>query len=402
MLIDKCEVCSHDLQGPRINLGKHPLNDDMQKIGVISTSKKYPQEIQLCSICLTAHQLYPVKKETLFFPEYRYRGSVTKDVTMGMKDLVDNALLFYGNTPPKFVLDIGANDGSLLGIIKEKTNCETIGVDPTHAIFDNSGRINHVYCEFFSEETAKKIIENHGKPDIITFTNVFAHIEDLPKLIRAVSHLLSDNNLLVIENHYIGSVLEKNQFDTFYAEHIRTYSAKSFEFIARDLNVEINSIQFPRRYGGNIRVYMSRNTSRDKLVESQDEESFPSKFESIQTTYNKWKIDSLEQIDSLLDIGPLIGKSCPARSVMLYSSLDMNESKMLRVYEHPNSPKIGFCVPGTNIPIVSDELLIEDRTKNLILWSWHIAYELLPYLKDIGFRGDVWAPLPEFKLVESL
>lgn len=401
-MIATCEVCSHNLQGPIIDLGQHPLNDDMKKIGVDSSSKKYPQEIQLCSVCLTAHQLHPVKKETLFFPEYRYRGSVTKDVTLGMRDLVDNALLFYGASSPRFVLDIGANDGSLLGIIKEKTQCETIGVDPTHAIFDNSGRIDHVYCEFFSDETAMKIIENHGKPDIITFTNVFAHIEDLPKLIKAVSLLLSDDNLLVIENHYIGSVLEKNQFDTFYAEHLRTYSAKSFDYIARDLNVEIKSVQFPRRYGGNIRVYMSRNTSLKKLVEDRFEDGFVDKFESIQTTYDKWKAHSLEQIDLLLQAGPLIGKSCPARSVMLYSSLEMSESKMPRVYEHPDSPKIGFCVPGTNIPIVSDELLKEDRTPNLILWSWHIAYEILPYLKNIGFRGDVWTPLPEFRLVETL
>jgi hypothetical protein len=247
-----------------------------------------------------------------------------------------------------------------------------------------------------------KIIENHGKPDIITFTNVFAHIEDLPKLIRAVSHLLSDNNLLVIENHYIGSVLEKNQFDTFYAEHIRTYSAKSFEYIARDLRVEIKSIQFPRRYGGNIRVYMSRNTSHDRVGEVRPEYRFVNEFKSIQTTYDQWKVRSLEQIDSLLKTGPLIGKSCPARSVMLYSSLEMNDRKMLRVYEHPDSPKVGFCVPGTNIPIVSDELLREDRTKNLVLWSWHIAYEMVPYLKNIGFHGDVWAPLPEFRLVEIL
>ena len=401
-MIINCEVCSHNLQGPIIDLGKHPLNDDMQKVGVISEPKKYPQVIQMCSVCFTAHQLYPVNKETLFFPEYRYRGSVTKDVTMGMRDLVENALLFYGKASPKFVLDIGANDGSLLGIIKEKTNCQTIGVDPTHAVYDNSGRIDHVYCEFFSEETARKIIENHGKPDIITFTNVFAHIEDLPKLIQAVSHLLSDNNLLVIENHYIGSVLEKNQFDTFYAEHIRTYSAKSFEYIARDLNVEIKSVQFPRRYGGNIRVYMSRNKSLAREVESANEKNFVNDFGGIQNTYDGWRLASLDKIENILREGPMIGKSCPARSVMLFSSLEMDSKKMGRVFEHPDSPKIGHYVPGTEIPIVSDNYLQTDKSRNLILWSWHIAYELVPYLKDVGFRGNVWTPLPQFKLLEVI
>ena len=219
---------------------------------------------------------------------------------------------------------------------------------------------------------------------------------------RAVSLLLSDDNLLVIENHYIGAVLDKNQFDTFYAEHLRTYSAKSFEFIAKDLGVQIKSIQFPKRYGGNIRVYMSRNSRLDFAIEQIQEVDFINRFMNIQSTYDSWRLRSLEKIETLLLAGPLIGKSCPARSVMLYSSLEMSIEKMSRVYEHPNSPKIGFCVPGTSIPIVSDDLLINDGAKNMILWSWHIAYELIPYLKNLGFKGDIWAPLPEFRLLESI
>ena len=397
-----CEVCGNIVEGPIIDLGSHPLNDDMHRIGTNYVARKYRQEIQLCTSCFTAHQLHPVEKETLFFPEYRYRGSVTKDVLSGMEDLIDNALHFYGSKKLLRVLDIGANDGSLLGIIKTKTGCETIGVDPTNAVLESAGRIDHAYCEFFSSETSNKIIEKHGYPDIITFTNVFAHIEDLTSLIEAVSLLLDQNNLLIIENHYLGSVLEKNQFDTFYAEHIRTYSATSFEFIAKKLNVEIKSIQFPRRYGGNIRVYMSRNPQYLAEKTDVDELSFPERFTKIQSTYDKWLGNSLEQIEKILKDGPLIGKSCPARSVMLYSSLEMNSEKMLAVYEHPHSPKLGFCVPGTSIPIVSDIMLGQEKSRDMILWSWHIAYEIIPYLKEIGYKGKIWSPLPSFHLLDTL
>lgn len=397
-----CEVCENKVEGPVIDLGSHPLNDDMHRIGVDYEAKKYRQEIQLCTSCFTAHQLHPVQKETLFFPEYRYRGSVTKDVLSGMADLVDNALQFYGSGKPLRVLDIGANDGSLLGIMKSKSGCETIGVDPTNAVLESTGRIDHAYCEFFSSETANKILVNHGFPDIITFTNVFAHIENLPLLIEAVSVLLNKSNLLVIENHYLGSVLDKNQFDTFYAEHIRTYSATSFEFIAKKLDIDIKSIQFPRRYGGNIRVYMSRNPNFSLQREEVDELAFSEGFKRIQSTYNNWLGKSLNQIDQILTTGPLVGKSCPARSVMLYSSLEMNSEKMSAVYEHPNSPKLGFCVPGTSIPIISDLTIGAERSQNMILWSWHIAYEILPYLKEIGYRGNIWSPLPDFHLIEKL
>jgi 2-polyprenyl-3-methyl-5-hydroxy-6-metoxy-1,4-benzoquinol methylase len=401
-LINVCEVCGDIVVGPVIDLGSHPLNDDMHRIGTNYVARKYRQEIQLCTNCFTAHQLHPVEKETLFFPEYRYRGSVTKDVLSGMEDLIENALHFYGSRKPLKVLDIGANDGSLLGIFKNKTGCETIGVDPTNAVLESAGRIDHAYCEFFSSETSNKIIENHGHPDIITFTNVFAHIEDLSSLIEAVSLLLDEDNLLVIENHYLGSVLEKNQFDTFYAEHIRTYSAASFEFIAKRLNVEIKSIQFPRRYGGNIRVYMSRNPKYLSEKQNVNESDFPDRFTRIQNTYDHWLENSLEQINQILKNGPLVGKSCPARSVMLYSSLDMNSEKMSAVYEHPRSPKLGFCVPGTSIPIVSDAKLGQEEIQDMILWSWHIAYEIMPYLKDSGYKGRVWAPLPTFHLIDTI
>jgi len=401
-LIVKCEVCGELLNGPIIDLGSHPLNDDMYRIGTPHSTIKYRQEIQLCSCCFTAHQLHPVQKEILFFPEYRYRGSVTRDVVSGMEDLIDNALKFHGTSNNLKVLDIGANDGTLLGLVKKKINAETIGVDPTHAVLDTAERIDHPYCEFFTKETSSKILSTHGFPDIITFTNVFAHIENLPALIEAVSMLLNDDNLLVIENHYLGSVLEKNQFDTFYAEHIRTYSAKSFTYIAKQLNLDIKSVQFPKRYGGNIRVYLSRNPKYTNDTSVTNENHFVEKFEEVQKTYDLWLKDSSDKLEIILKDGLLIGKSCPARSVMLYSSLKMNVDKMSLVYEHPNSPKIGFTVPGTEIPIVSDVQLSSDKNENMILWSWHIAYELIPYLKEIGYRGNVWSPLPQFKLIASL
>ena len=68
------------------------------------------------------------------------------------------------------------------------------------------------------------------------------------------------------------------------------------------------------------------------------------------------------------------------------------------VFEQPNSPKIGYYVPGTDIKIVSDKFLIDMGYLRLVLWSWHITDEVLEYLKDIGYSGEVWAPLPTFSL----
>ena len=65
--------------------------------------------------------------------------------------------------------------------------------------------------------------------------------------------------MIVIENHYLGSVLEKNQFDTFYHEHPRTYSLQSFNYISKLLGLSITKVKFPKRYGGNIRIFLENH-----------------------------------------------------------------------------------------------------------------------------------------------
>ena len=39
---------------------------------------------------------------------------------------------------------------------------------------------------------------------------------------------MKKETILIIENHYLLSILKSNQFDTFYHEHPRSYSYNSF------------------------------------------------------------------------------------------------------------------------------------------------------------------------------
>jgi hypothetical protein len=399
-----CEVCLQALAGPTLDFGFHPLCDDLVRVGNPTIAPRYHQEIVLCSNCLTAQQLHQVPKEILFKSDYHYRASLTKDVLHGMSNLVDQTLLQVREVErPLVVLDVGCNDGSLLGIFKEKTSCLTIGIDPTDAILEHSGKIDLMIQSFFDEATAQRVLDEVGFPDVITFTNVFAHIEDFQGLIKALSLLLGSETLLVIENHYLGSIIEGEQFDTFYHEHPRTYSAKSFEVIASSLGLSIRAIEFPSRYGGNIRVTMSQTaTNPVHLVITPNEELFPQKFVSLQQKYESWLIESKKTLNSLMNYGKLRGKALPGRAVMLISALGLTSAEMPFVYEQPNSPKIGFYVPGTNIEIVSDACFPDSSGEIILLWSWHIADEIIEYLKSLGIHGEIWTPLPVFEKVVTI
>ena len=110
-----------------------------------------------------------------------------------------------------------------------KKGARTIAVEPTNAIKDGNN-YHKKFQSYFNSKIAKTIIKNYDKIDFITFTNVFAHINNLKELINNLKILISDKTIIIIENHYLGSVLKKKQFDTFYSEHLRTYSLNSFLF----------------------------------------------------------------------------------------------------------------------------------------------------------------------------
>jgi SAM-dependent methyltransferase len=395
-----CEVCNEPVGELSLDLGVHPLCDDLVPTGSDLLVPKYHQLIALCKNCLTAHQTIQVNKELLFKPSYHYRASLTRDVLDGMRSLAQSIEQTVGALPPEAtVVDIGCNDGSLLGILKETFGCTTIGVDPTEAILESGDKIDFKFNEYFSADTVNAIKSAVNRVDLITFTNVFAHIENLPNLLENLSDLVSDDTTLVIENHYLGAILDRNQFDTFYHEHPRTYSLTSFQYVARSMGMNITQVEFPSRYGGNIRVIMKKcGAALDLSSFINLEGKFIEDFESLQTIYDAWKIHSKRKISELSTRGTVYGKALPGRAVMLISALELDSDQMPAIFEQPTSPKIGNLVPGTKIEVRSDKDLLASNPEVLIVWSWHIIDEIVQYLDSLGYKGEIWVPMPEFRL----
>ena len=139
-----------------------------------------------------------------------------------MTNLRNNIVSEFGNLKGKN-LDIGCNDGSLLDLFK-KYKAITIGVEPTNACVHAKKR-HYILNNFFSKKIASKIKKKFKEIDYIIFTNVFAHINNLDDLIKNLKILKSSNTKIIIENHYLGSVLEKNNL-TLLPRASRTYSLK--------------------------------------------------------------------------------------------------------------------------------------------------------------------------------
>jgi 2-polyprenyl-3-methyl-5-hydroxy-6-metoxy-1,4-benzoquinol methylase len=395
--INNCEVCGNQRLTPVLDLGLHPMCDDLVRVGEDRVCREYPLEVLFCQTCLTAHQRFQVPKHELFPASYHYRSRFTADVLDGMAALVDSCTRRFGQLAGKKVLDIGCNDGSLLDFFR-RTGAATIGIEPTDACVDAKQKGHVVIQEFLSPTVADSVVAAHGKPDFITLTNVFAHIENLREVLDSLRRLMAPHTVIAIENHYLGAVLDGNQFDTFYHEHPRSYSYTSFLHMARSLEAQLLAVEFPSRYGGNIRAFLGRAASgggqiaADHAELSARENRFLDQFVALRQSIERWRETKKHSLTSLIgQHGKLRSKAFPGRAGILVKMLGLNEGSISAVYEKPGSLKIDHYLPGTRIPIRSDEDLfaLSDQTVPLLNLAWHIPEEIRSYLAVHKYAGPV-------------
>jgi hypothetical protein len=211
-----------------------------------------------------------------------------------------------------------------------------------------------------------------------------------------LKRLMAPHTTIVIENHYLGSVLDGNQFDTFYHEHPRTYSFNSFVRMAYSLGRDLLGVEFPSRYGGNIRIFIGDGSvgaqPGDVAALLSREAGYLEKFHAMQLNIERWKRSKRDFLmTQFKQHGKLRAKAFPGRAAILVKLLDLNEDLISAVYEKPGSLKIGNYLPGTRIPILSDDDLfaLPDQAAPLLNLAWHIPTEIRSYLAGHGYKGPI-------------
>ena len=393
-IIKKCQICEKKLFD-FLNLGKQPLCDDLTKKP--NNSKFYKLQVSYCKNCLTAFQKYNIQKKILFPKTYHYRSANTKDVLDGMQNLVLSSKKYFSKIEEKTVLDIGCNDGSLLSLFK-KQGCKTYGIEPTGAYKEAQKKGHKIFNNYFNSSSSNKIKKKIGKIDIVTFTNVFAHIDDLKNLLLSLKNICDDHTLLIIENHYFGEVIKKNQFDTFYHEHPRTYSLKSFVKISEKMKMKIIDYKFVKRYNGNIRIYLSytgkvyktKNDIQKKLI---SERSIINQVRYLQKKVDYWRLKKKKKLNKIVkEKGPIAAKAFPGRASIILNLLKLFSNFISFIYEKNSSLKNNKYAPGTNIKIVKEKFFSEkEKQKKVIInLAWHISSEIKKYLSSkLKYSGKI-------------
>ena len=154
-------------------------------------------------------------------------------------------------------------------------------------------------------------------------------------------------------------------------------------------------MEFPSRYGGNIRIFIGEkskdiNIKNDIDILMSKEKEFVQQFESMNENIIVWKRKMKAKLsDYMQQHGKLKAKAFPGRAAILIKLLDLDENSISAVYEKPGSMKIGHYLPGTRVPIISDDELFSSNEEPILNLAWHISDEIKKYLKKKGCNGDV-------------
>jgi SAM-dependent methyltransferase len=393
-IIKNCQICNNKLT-KFLDLGNQPLCDDLTKKP--NDSSFFKLQVSYCKKCLTAFQKYNVDKKVLFPKSYHYRSANTSDVVDGMKDLVKSSKKYCPKLKDKIVLDIGCNDGTLLSLFK-KEGCKTYGIEPTGASNDAKKKGHKIINKYFDLKTAQQIKKKIKNIDIITFTNVFAHIEDFKNLLASLKLITNQNTLIIIENHYLGEVIKKNQFDTFYHEHPRTYSLQSFMSISKLLETKLIDYKFVKRYNGNIRVYFKKinkiyKTKKNIQKSLNNERIIINTIKSFQKKVDNWKYNKKLLFNKLVkQKGPLPAKAFPGRASILINLLKLDAKYISYIYEKNFSLKSNKYAPGTNIKILKEkDISQKEKQKGIMInFAWHISSEIRNYVRNnLKYKGRI-------------
>ncbi len=402
--INYCQICGSKKIKSVLNLGHQPLADDLKdtrsnNVGTIF----FPIIIGFCKECILLQNNYIVDDKSLYSKNYHYRPGITKDVVSNFGTMSQKLIKLYNLNSKHIVADIGCNDGSLLKQFRKLGIKKTIGIEPTDTIRFAKPEIKTVQ-DFMNASSSKKALKFYGKTDLITTTNVFAHTNNLKSFILGVKKLIKKDGIFVIENHYLGAILKKKQFDSFYHEHLRTYSLTSLIKLMKYYGFKIVNAYTTERYGGNIQAHFTlgnfKKSQNVKFILNKEKKNKLNK----EKTYKKLKKD-IEIIDNKISNfinknkhKKIVAKAFPARASILVHRFTSIKNNISFVAEQPSSLKLNKYVPGTNIKIISSEKFKTFKPDIMIVLAWHLFDTIHKKWKAKLKKTKFVKILPQFKV----
>lgn len=223
--ITSCRICGSSELLDIVDLGAQPLTGVFIK-PEDDDPLRAPLNLVCCQECKFLQLKHDVDKD-LMYSSYWYRSGTNQTMTDHLHGIVHDVNKMVELKDGDFVIDTGANDGTLLK--RYDTGLNRIGVDPSNAILsiDDATKIVKIN-DFFTKESVSTAL-NGNKASVVTSISMFYDLTDPERFVEDIKHVLKDDGLWVVEMNYTGDMIESLGYDMISHEHVAYYTFLTFE-----------------------------------------------------------------------------------------------------------------------------------------------------------------------------
>ena len=403
-----CRFCHYRLHDVVIDLGSSPLsNAYIPPERSMAMEPHYPLKVWFCPQCGLV-QLEAFTSPDDIFSEYDYFSSYSDTWLEHAARYVDHMICDYGVNSNSQVVEIASNDGYLLQYFLQR-GIPSLGVEPA-ANVAQVARERGVPTKnaFFGADTARALKARGYAADLMLGNNVLAHVPDINDFVEGFHILLKPDGFMTVEFPHLLHLIREVQFDTIYHEHFSYLSLGTVRTIFAAHGLEVFHVEELPTHGGSLRVFACQaacpRTVSAAVQDVLNRERAAGLWDgSGYHTFARAALDAkLDLLDFLIGAcrsgKKVCGYGAAAKGNTLLNYAGVRQDLIAAVADR--SPhKQGKLLPGSRIPVVSPEAMLELRPDYVLVLPWNLKEEIMRQLEGIrAWGGRFVTAVPQLKV----
>lgn len=405
-----CRFCQNFLTHRFIDLLNSPPSNSFLQIEQLNEAEVcFPLTVFVCENCFLV-QIDEYKKATeIFNQDYVYFSSYSKSWLKHSQEYVEMMCYRFGYDESSQIIEIASNDGYLLQYF-QRAGVPVLGIEPTLCTAKVAREKGiETWTEFFGRKLALSLAEQNRDADLILGNNVLAHVPDINDFVAGLKIALKPSGVITMEFPHLLQLISNNQFDTIYHEHFSYLSLHTVQQIFSKQGLTIFDVQELSTHGGSLRIFVKHTEDRTKpemenvqnlLIEEKNIGLLDLKhYLGFQENAIKAKLDLLDFLIKQKVAGKKVaayGAAAKGNTLLNYCGV---KKDLIDFVVDASPHKQGRFLPGSHIPVVKEDFIIQEKPDFIIILPWNIKDEITDQLSYIRqWNGRFVTAIPKMQI----